>query len=190
MVWLNVIAIPNQDRGVADIEVLTGPRVMLRAPRLDDADVLFERIASDPEVTRYLSWSPHPDVAETRRVITELFNVGDEKTWLIELRDGGPVGLCGWRRPQNYSVELGYCLGRRWWRQRIMSEVLPLLIEEAQRDPAVYRVYAYCHVDNTGSARVLERSGLALEGRLVRYGMFPNISTEPQDCLMFAKALR
>jgi RimJ/RimL family protein N-acetyltransferase len=175
---------------VADIEVLTGPRVMLRAPRLDDADVLFERIASDPEVTRYLSWSPHPDVAETRRVITELFNVGDEKTWLIELRDGGPVGLCGWRRPQNYSVELGYCLGRRWWRQRIMSEVLPLLIEEAQRDPAVYRVYAYCHVDNTGSARVLDRSGLALEGRLVRYGMFPNISTEPQDCLMFAKALR
>jgi [ribosomal protein S5]-alanine N-acetyltransferase len=175
---------------MADVDVLTGPRVTLRAPRLDDADVLFERIASDPEVTRYLSWTPHPDVAETRRVITKLFNVGDEKTWLIELRDGGPVGLCGWRRPQSYSVELGYCLGRRWWRQRIMSEVLPLLIDEAQRDPAVYRVYAYCHVDNTGSARVLERSGLALEGRLVRYGMFPNISAQPQDCLLFAKALR
>ncbi len=71
-----------------------------------------------------------------------------------------------------------------------MSEVLPLLIEQAQSDPAVYRVYAYCHVDNIGSARVLERSGLALEGRLVRYGMFPNISAEPQDCLMFAKAVR
>jgi [ribosomal protein S5]-alanine N-acetyltransferase len=74
--------------------------------------------------------------------------------------------------------------------QRIMSEVLPLLLEEAQRDPAVYRVYAYCHVDNTGSARVLERAGLALEGRLVRYAMFPNLSAEPQDCLLFAKALR
>jgi ribosomal-protein-alanine N-acetyltransferase len=175
---------------MADIPVLTGPRVTLRAPRVDDADVLFERIASDPEVTRYLSWTPHPDVAETRRVITELFNVGDEKTWLIDLRDRGPVGLCGWRRPQSYSVELGYCLGRHWWRQRIMSEVLPLLLDVAQRDPAVYRVYAYCHVDNTGSARVLERSGLALEGRLVRYGMFPNLSSEPQDCLLFAKALR
>jgi RimJ/RimL family protein N-acetyltransferase len=175
---------------MADIPVLTGPRVTLRAPRLDDADVLFERIACDPEVTRYLSWTPHPDVAETRRVITELFNVGDEKTWLIDLRDGGPVGLCGWRRPQSYSVELGYCLGRHWWRQRIMAEVLPLLLDEAQRDPAVYRVYAYCHVDNTGSARVLERGGLSLEGRLARYGMFPNISAEPQDCLLFAKAIR
>jgi ribosomal-protein-alanine N-acetyltransferase len=29
-----------------------------------------------------------------------------------------------------------------------------------------------------------------LEGRLVRYAVFPNISTEPQDCLLFAKALR
>lgn len=175
---------------MADRRVLIGPRAMLRAPRLDDADMLFERIASDPEVTRYLSWSPHPNVAETRRVITELFNVGDEQTWLIELPESGPVGLCGWRRPQPHSIEFGYCLGRRWWRQGLMSEVLPLLIEQAQSDPAVYRVYAYCHVDNIGSARVLEHSGLALEGRLVRYGMFPNISAEPQDCLMFAKAVR
>jgi ribosomal-protein-alanine N-acetyltransferase len=175
---------------MADIQVLTGQRVTLRAPRLNDADVLFERIASDPEVTRYLSWSPHPDVAETRRVITEMFNVGDETTWLIEFGNVGPVGLCGWRRPQRHSVELGYCLGRRWWRQRIMSEVLPLLLDEAQRDPAVYRVSAHCHVDNTGSVRVLERSGLTLEARLVRYAVFPNISTEPQDCLLFAKALR
>jgi ribosomal-protein-alanine N-acetyltransferase len=175
---------------MADVPMLTGPRETLRAPRLDDADVLFERIASDSEVTRYLSWRPHPEVAETRRVITELFNVGDEQTWLIELGDSGPVGLCGWRRPQSHTVELGYCLGRRWWRQGIMSEVLPLLVDEAQRDSSAYRVYAYCHVDNTGSARVLERSGLALEGRLVRYGMFPNISSEPQDCLLFAKALR
>jgi [ribosomal protein S5]-alanine N-acetyltransferase len=174
---------------MAEVPVLAGPRVILRAPRVDDADVLFERIASDPEVTRYLSWPTHSDVAETRRVITELFNVGGEKTWLIEL-DGEPVGLCGWRAIDGHSISIGCCLGRRWWRQGIMSEVLPLLLEQAQRDADLYRVSAYCHVDNTGSARVLERSGLALEGRLVRYGMFPNLSSEPQDCLLFAKAVR
>lgn len=176
---------------MADIDVITGPRVMLRAPNLDDADALFERIASDPEVTRYLSWSTHPDVAHTRRVITELFNVADEKTWAIELREGGgPIGLCGWRRPQTYSAELGYCLGRRWWGQRIMSEVLPLLVDDVEHERAVYRMYAYCHVDNTASARLLARAGLALEGRLARFAMFPNLSVEPQDCLLFAKALK
>jgi ribosomal-protein-alanine N-acetyltransferase len=176
---------------MSDFEVLNGPRVTLRAPTLDDAEPLFECIASDPEVTRYLSWSPHPNVAETRRVITELFNVGDETTWLIELRDGGdPIGLCGWRRPQPHTVELGYCLGRQWWRQGIMSEVLPLLLDKARNDPTVYRVTAHCHVDNIASAALLERSGLTLEGRLARYAVLPNISAEPQDCLLFGKALR
>jgi [ribosomal protein S5]-alanine N-acetyltransferase len=181
-----------QDGGMTDVPVLTGPRVTLRVPRLEDADAIFERIASDPEVTRYLAWSTHPDVAETRRVITDVFNTGgDDKSLLIELSaGGGPIGLCGWRRPQTYSAELGYCLAKRWWGQRIMSEVLPLLLDEVQRDPGVYRVYAYCHVDNMGSARLLERGGLSLEGRLVRYGMFPNLSSEPQDCLLFAKAVR
>jgi RimJ/RimL family protein N-acetyltransferase len=191
MVWLNVIAISIQDRTVSDIQVLTGPRVTLRAPTVDDADLLFERIASDPEVTRYLSWRPHPNVDETRRVITEFFNVGGETTWLIELRDGGgPIGLCGWRRPQPHIVDFGYCLGRPWWRQGLMTEVVQLLLDKARRDPSVYRVTAHCHVDNTASARLLERSGLAFEGRLARYAVLPNISTEPQDCLLFGKALR
>jgi [ribosomal protein S5]-alanine N-acetyltransferase len=203
MVWLNVIAISiqsttvggstatMQDVPMPDVEVLNGPRVTLRAPTPDDAEPLFERIASDPEVTRYLSWRPHPNVAETRRVIAEFFNVGGETTWLIELREGGgPIGVCGWRRPQPHIIDFGYCLGRRWWRQGIMSEVVQLLLAKAQRDPTVYRVTAHCHVDNTASARLLERSGLTREGRLARYTVLPNISAEPQDCLLFGKALR
>jgi ribosomal-protein-alanine N-acetyltransferase len=91
---------------MTDVEVLNGRRVTLRAPTLDDADLLFERIASDPEVPRYMSWRPHPDVGETRRVITEIFNVGGETTWLIELRDDtGPIGLCGWRRVRGSAAD-------------------------------------------------------------------------------------
>src|SRR6476646_6762262 len=82
MVWWNVIAIPIQsttvdgatatmdDVPMSDVEVLNGPRVTLRTPTLDDAELLFERMASDPEVSRYMSWRPHRDVGETRRVIT------------------------------------------------------------------------------------------------------------------------
>ena len=171
---------------MSEVELLNGPRVMLRAPTLDDADLLFERMASDPEVSHYMSWRPHRDVGETRRVITEIFNVGGETTWLIELRSG----LCGWRRPQPHIVDFGYYQGRRWWRQGIMSEAVQLLLDKAQRDRTVYRVTAHCHVDNIASARLLERSGLTLEGRLARYAVLPNISLEPQDCLLFGKALR
>jgi RimJ/RimL family protein N-acetyltransferase len=170
---------------------LKGERTTLRAPHVDDAEAMYDGMASDPDVTRYLSWTPHRGVDETRRVITSLFNSDADPTWLIETRDTGEfVGTCGWRRPAPHTVELGYCLGRRWWRQGIMSEVAKLLIDEARRDRTVYRVSAYCHVDNAGSAAVLRRCGLALEGRLARYAVFPNLGPEPQDCLMFGKAVR
>jgi RimJ/RimL family protein N-acetyltransferase len=71
-----------------------------------------------------------------------------------------------------------------------MSEAVSLLLADVQPDPTVYRVTAHCHVDNAGSAGVLRRCGLTLEGRLARYGMFPNISDEPQDVLLFGKAVR
>ena len=71
-----------------------------------------------------------------------------------------------------------------------MSEVVQVLVDEARRDPTVYRVSAYCHVDNPGSAGVPRHCGLALEGRLARYAVFPNLGPEPQDCLMYGKAVR
>ncbi|MFG1931291.1 GNAT family N-acetyltransferase [Mycobacterium sp. NPDC048908] len=176
---------------MSEVETLIGPRVRLRAPTIDDAEPLFERVVSDPEVSRYMSWRRHDDVSETRRVITEIFNVGGETTWVIEPRDGdGPIGVCGWRRPQPHIVDFGYFLGRPWWRQGLMSEVVQLLIDKAKRDPSVYRITAHCHVDNAGSAALLRRSGLTLEGRMARYAVLPNIGPEPQDCLLFGKALR
>jgi RimJ/RimL family protein N-acetyltransferase len=176
---------------MADVKDLTGERVLLRAPALEDAGELFTSVASDPEVTRYMSWTAHPDVAETRRVINEVFNIGGERSWLIRLRDTEEiVGACGFRPTQVHSMDFGYYLGRQWWGRRLMGEVVDLLIAEMESDPKVYRISAICHVDNMRSARVLQRAGLAFEGRMVRHTVFPNISSEPQDVLQFAKAVR
>jgi [ribosomal protein S5]-alanine N-acetyltransferase len=180
-----------QDEKVPDDEVLAGPRILLRRPGLDDAGALFARIASDPRVTKYLLWTPHPDVNETRRVISELFNVGDDHTYVVAIRDSGDViGELGYRRPLPHAVELGYCLAPQWWGQGLMFEAVRVVLGSLARDPALYRVSAACHVDNTRSARLLQRAGLALEGRLARYAVFPNLSPEPQDGLLFAKAMR
>jgi RimJ/RimL family protein N-acetyltransferase len=71
---------------------IAGARLLLRLPVPDDAGALFQRVARDPEVARYLLWSPHADVAATRRVITEKLNAGDdERTWAIALRHSDEV---------------------------------------------------------------------------------------------------
>ena len=71
-----------------------------------------------------------------------------------------------------------------------MSEAVGLLLDTCSGIRLCIGCRRTCHVDNTASARVLERSGLTFEGRLARYVMLPNISAEPQDVLLFAKAVR
>jgi len=159
---------------------------------LEDAGALFQRVARDPEVTKYLLWTPHPDVAATRRVITEKLNIADDdRTWAITLRNSEDViGLTSCRRPLPHSVEIGYCIGRRWWGKGYMPEVLDMLTTALQADRDVYRVWATCHVDNERSTRVLERAGFVMEGRLARHAVYPTMGPEPQDSLLYAKALR
>ena len=164
----------------------------MRPPVLDDAGALFQRVARDPEVTKYLLWAPHRDVAATRRVIAEKMNVSDdERTWAIELKHSGEViGLTSCRRPVPHSVEIGYCLGRRWWGKGFMSEVLGVLLDALEADRQVYRVWATCSPDNERSARLLESAGFVQEGRLARHAVYPTMGPEPQDSLLYAKVLR
>src|SRR6202000_745530 len=151
-------------------EYLGGPRLLWRLPVLDDAGALFQRVARDPQVTKYLLWTPHPDVAATRRVIAERINVDQhDRTWAIVLQHSDElIGMISCWRPVRHSAEIGYCVGGRWWGKGLMSEALGMLLAALDADPDVYRVWATCNVDNQRSTRLLERAGFLLEGRLAR----------------------
>jgi [ribosomal protein S5]-alanine N-acetyltransferase len=171
---------------------IDGPRLLLRLPVLDDAGALFQRVARDPQVTKYLLWTPHPDVAATRRVITERLNVEDhERTWVIMLSHNDEIiGMMSGRLSVRHSVEIGYCIGRRWWGKGLMSEALDMLVAALAADRNIYRVWATCNVDNERSVRLLQRAGFLLEGRLTRHAVYPGLGPEPRDSLLYARALR
>ncbi|CQD12553.1 acetyltransferase, gnat family protein [Mycobacterium lentiflavum] len=171
---------------------IVGPRLVLRLPTLADAGALYQRVARDRAVTKYLLWSPHPDVATTRRVIAEKLNASaEERTWAVELRHSGDViGLTSCRRSAPDSVEIGYCIGRKWWGKGLMSEVLDLLLTALRANPELRRVWATCAVDNVRSARLLERAGFVLEARLDHHAVYPTIGPELRDALLYGMALR
>jgi [ribosomal protein S5]-alanine N-acetyltransferase len=173
-------------------ERIEGPRLLLRLPVVDDAGPLFQRVARDPQVTKYLLWTPHPNVTTTQRVIAERMNVDPHmRTWVMVLQHSDEiVGMISCARPLEYIAEIGFCVGRRWWGKGLASEALNMLMDALSADPDVYRVWATCHVDNERSARLLERAGLTREGRMARQAIYPNLGTEPLDSLLFGKALR
>ena len=165
-------------------------RLVLRRPRLVDAHALFAAYACDPEVTRYLVWPPHVSVDATvqyvQRCLAE-WEGGETLTWLVcEASDDAPVGALTLRFESAYKGQLGYVLARRCWGKGYMTEAVRTVIAAGLGDGGLYRVAAFCDVENRASARVMEKAGMTLEGTLRRYAVHPNRSPEPRDVHLYA----
>ena len=61
---------------------------------------------------------------------------------------------------------MGYCIGRRWWRQGITSEALACVIQFLIRDVGMRRVDAMHDVENPNSGAVMRKCGMRLEGTM------------------------
>lgn len=171
-------------------EELTTARLRLRRPRVEDAEAAFDAYASDERVTRYLTWSAHTSVTQTRDFFQQTIDAWDlrmgHRAWLLErVEDRLPIGTLGCT-VYFHRVEVGFALGSRFWGEGYMPEALQRVCDAAFEDRRIVRVQALCDEENIRSSRVMEKVGMVLEGRLRRYGKHPNRSEIPRDCLMYA----
>jgi ribosomal-protein-alanine N-acetyltransferase len=168
----------------------TTARLTLRQPELADAPALFTAYAQDPEVTRFLVWRPHPDLATTETYIERCLSGWKANTeYCYAITERANATLLGMisLRVRDWSASLGYVLARSAWGQGIMPEAAQALTEFVLQQSAMYRVWAVCDVENTASARVMEKIGMLREGLMRRGVLHPNISSEPRDCWVYAK---
>ncbi len=164
----------------------------LRRPQLEDAPALFSW-ASDPEVTRYLSFPPHPSLEESLAVLRRWVRSWAELegrlapcrplAYLIEV-EGKAAGSLS-VQAERYGLELGYALARPYWGRGIMPRAVRGLTEWLLKKGA-HRVYATAHVENAASHRVLEKAGFLREGRIRNYFYFPNLG-ERADGYLYAR---
>ncbi|MEX2171669.1 MAG: GNAT family N-acetyltransferase [Pirellulales bacterium] len=175
------------------LESITTERLLLRAPRLEDATAIFSRYASNPAVTRNLSWPTHTSPADTRRFLQlaeQLRADGSLINWAICTRDDGRLhGMIG-VRPDFPRVEVGYVLAQDRWGHGLMTEALHAVVAEVREHADVWRIQAHCATDNAASARVLEKAGFELEGVARRYFVLPNRGPEPVDAKLYAMIVR
>jgi len=170
-------------------ETIRTERLLLRKPRVDDAPVIFETYAQDPEVTRYLVWKPHQNIQETYQFLSaleQLWQAGKDFAYTISLKeDDSLIGMFG-LHPMKMKLEVGYALARPYWGKGYMTEALRIVIDWAFTQPNIFRVQAICDVENIASARVMEKAGMSREGLLRRYVLHPNLGDEPRDSFMYA----
>ena len=165
-------------------------RLCLRRPRLADAPALFRAYAQDPDVCRFMIWTPHASEAMTLDFITaciEAWNSGQRFSYVItERASDAAIGMIE-ARLLGGTVDIGYVLAQAHWGQGLMPEAIAAVTGATLERPAFFRVQATCDVENLPSQRALEKSGFHREGRLERYTVHPNLSPEPRACFMYAK---
>ena len=106
-------------------------RLVLRPFVIEDAGAMFRNWANDPQVTRFLSWEPHKDVEETKKILEgwiASYESKDFYTWAIAWREdeGNVIGSIAVPQLNQKAgrVTVGYCLGRKWWGNGIMKEAV------------------------------------------------------------------
>lgn len=172
-------------------ETFSTDRLLVRKPRRDDAAAAFAAFASDPEATRYLTWKPYTAVEPVADFLQARADEWEQEdglfAYMICLRGTDtPIGSIGITIADGKAV-FGYVLGRAHWGQGYMVEALRYLIAWSLAQPKIFRAWAFCNVENPGSARVMEKAGMVREGIFRRYHVAPNISPEPRDCFVYAK---
>jgi RimJ/RimL family protein N-acetyltransferase len=171
-------------------DLIETPRLSLRRPRERDAEAIFVRYSSDPDVTRLVGWPMHRAVDDARGFVA--YSDGQWARWpagpyLIESRgDGTLVGGTGLAFETPSRAQTGYVLAKDAWGRGFATEALEAMVGVA-RGAGVRRLYALCHHTHRASARVLEKCDFAREGVLRAYAEFPNRPpVEPQDVLCYA----
>ena len=152
-------------------KTLENDRLLLRRFKLGDAQAMYDNWASDPEVTRYLTWPRHADVKASKSIIKEWipqYKNKDYYQWAIVLKDSGdmPIGSIGAEKADDKinAVSIGYCIGRKWWNRGITSEALSLLVRFFFDEVHANRIESRHDPRNPNSGKVMEKCGLRYEG--------------------------
>ena len=145
-------------------------RLILRRAVREDAEPMYRNWASDPEVTKYLTWPVHESIAVSEMVIGSWLQEYEKESyyqWMIELKEiGQPIGSISVVR-QNDRVEeaeTGYCIGSQWWHKGIVTEALSAVIEYLFTEVGMNRVAARHDPNNPHSGGVMRKCGMKYEG--------------------------
>ena len=146
-------------------------RLILSPPTADDVQAIFERYASDPDVTRFMAWPRHESTASTEAFVTfsaqewERAAAGPYLIW--SRADGSLLGASGLevqeRGRSRDRLRAGEGRVGKGLRHRG-----PERHGERGSSLGLERLTACCHLEHRASQRVLEKCGFRREPATAR----------------------
>lgn len=142
---------------------------VVRDVRLQDAPSMAA-YGDNPRVAANLrDGFPHPYRLEDAESFLDLMMQQEPRTVFAIATESEAIGVIGLTLGEDvhrFTAELGYWLGEPFWGRGIMTDAVRVVVEHGFSELGLLRIYAEPYAGNVGSARVLEKAGFELEGRM------------------------
>ena len=159
----------HQIESIEEIEVhgtveIWTENLILRRYCPEDAEQLYEYFGTDPEMYQYSGWNPYATREMARETVQRFIESYDDDhsySWVMDV-DDVIVGTIGAYDYKHGRIETGFSVNKNWRGRGFATEALKKVLEYLTENEGISCVTAWCAKENTGSRRVLEKSGMQL----------------------------
>lgn len=173
-------------------EFLETERLSLRRISLNDANSLYTEILSNKERLYYLDWCYAKDINTTKIFIKNIINNYQKEDfyfWVVEEKISfafiGCVLICNADLKRRLA-EIEYVASMKSQGHGYITEALKKVIDYLITEVGYNRIEGVCNIENTASARVMEKAGMVYEGTLRGRALNLNENGMPGDLRMYS----
>jgi RimJ/RimL family protein N-acetyltransferase len=144
-------------------------RCTIRPWRLNDAESLARHANNRKIWLAVRDLFPHPyTIQDAQEFLNRATSEQPEMKFCVEIAGVavGGIGVHPGHDVYRHTATVGYWLGEQFWGRGVMTEALTAVTDFCFDNFPLHRIAAEVFANNPASARVLEKSGFAFEGRL------------------------
>lgn len=145
------------------IKKLETDRLILRQIQEEDASTVFKNWTSDDEVSKYVRWSTHKNIGETIEYIKHTIEQNKNPQnyeWGIVIKETNElIGAISAFPGEDDRIEIGYNIGRKYWRNGYTTEALKKVLEYLTNERGIHHFVCSHAVLNPASGAVMQKAG-------------------------------
>lgn len=142
--------------------ILETERLILRKFKLEDAEEVFKNWGSDDEVSKYVRWSTHKTIEDTKEYLESVMDKyrNNEFEWALSLKDTGElIGAMVAFISEDDRYEIGYNIARKHWRKGYTTEALRTVMDYLINEVGIKKFICSHAKLNPASGAVMQKVG-------------------------------
>lgn len=137
-------------------------RLVLRRFTMEDAEEVFKNWGSDDEVTKFVRWSTHKSIDDTKAYLETVMEKyrNNQFEWALSLKETGElIGAMVAFVSEDGRYEMGYNIAKKHWRKGYTTEALKEVMKYLINDVGIKKFRCSHAKLNPASGAVIQKVG-------------------------------